>query len=274
MKKMKKKVKKEKSTIFLSYFQEEVRLARILKQRIQEAFSDDCTVFMSSDNIPHGKDWLSELKQALEDCKIIILSCSPISVKKEWIHFEAGCAYMREVPLIIICHSGLLVEDLPENLKRFQSVEIPIDIKELRKLFKSIKDYIDYKKPISIDYLDVMNEINDEIPKSYREYIRVSKVFSSVLSNLKTNVKSKVQIEFTKQYLKKLKIEVKSAKFHLKELGYYSGNLDNKVTATFIDSVYNFQDEHSVEPADGILGKITYESIVKAVKSKNRKKIE
>jgi len=156
------KMDNEKSEIFLSYFSEEIRPARILKHTIKKAFSYEFEVFMSSENIQHGQDWFQEIGKALKQCKIIILFCSPISVKKEWMHFEAGCAHSLGIPIITICHSGLKVKDLPSNLTRFHNAEITEDIEVLKKLFKDIQNRLEYKKQLSIDYQKFLDEMNDE----------------------------------------------------------------------------------------------------------------
>jgi len=260
----------KKSEIFLSFYSEEIRPARLLKQIIEEAFSYNYNVFMSSENIQHGKDWFQEISNALKQCKIIILFCSPISVKKEWMHFEAGCAYNLGKTIITICHSGLKVKDLPSNLTRFHNAEITEDIEVMKKLFKDIQDILEYKKQISIDYQVALDKMIDEKNNITQEYKRISKIFASVLKKLKNPCKLQVQKEFNKKYLEDLNIEVETAKTHLSELGYYSGTIDSQVTQTFIDSIINYQSQNSVEPVDGLLGIITYDSILGAIALKDR----
>ena len=260
----------EKSEIFLSFFSEEIRPARLLKHNIEKAFSYEFKVFMSPENIQHGQDWFQEIGKALKQCKIIILFCSPISVKKEWMHFEAGCAYSLGIPIITICHSDLNVKDLPSNLTRFHNAEITEDIEVLKKIFEDIQKILKYKKQLSINYQEVLDEMNDEKNNITQEYKRISKIFASVLKKLKNPCKLQVQKEFNKKYLKDLNIEVETAKSHLKELGYYSGKIDNQVTPSFINSIINYQSQNSVEPVDGLLGIITYDSILGAIASKDR----
>jgi peptidoglycan hydrolase-like protein with peptidoglycan-binding domain len=47
----------------------------------------------------------------------------------------------------------------------------------------------------------------------------------------------------------------------LKELGFYSGSIDNDFTPELVDAVTIFQGTHGLQPADGIFGSLTYQKM-------------
>ncbi len=72
-------------------------------------------VFLSSDveSIPVGEKWLLSIEQALADCVALVVLCSHESKSRPWINFEAGAAWIRNVPVIPVCHGGLQPNELP-----------------------------------------------------------------------------------------------------------------------------------------------------------------
>ncbi len=61
----------------------------------------------------------------MTSANLVIVLCSPVSVRKTWVVFEAGAAWgQANVGLLPICHSGLLVPNLPSPLSSFQSLQL------------------------------------------------------------------------------------------------------------------------------------------------------
>ena len=112
--------------IFLSHISEEGLLALVLKEWIQTAFGKKFKVFVSSDiqNIAAGDKWLTNLEVALSKARILIVLCSPNSVTRPWVNFEVGSAWVKQMPVIPICHSGQRLDSLPSPLSSFQGLDI------------------------------------------------------------------------------------------------------------------------------------------------------
>jgi hypothetical protein len=51
-----------------------------------------------------------------------VVLASPDSVKRKWINFEAGAAHVRGVPIIPLCHSGLVPAQLPVPLSESEGL--------------------------------------------------------------------------------------------------------------------------------------------------------
>lgn len=109
---------------FISHISEEAEIASHLKKALDQDFLGNLLVFVSSDreSIAAGEDWLNAIDQALRNSKLLLILCSPKSIRRPWINFEAGAAWMLDIPIIPLCHSGLTPHDLPMPLSLKQGL--------------------------------------------------------------------------------------------------------------------------------------------------------
>ena len=117
-----------KKQIFISHTSEEADFARSLKSWIQRIFDKHIDLFVSTDNgisIPLGEEWPQKIKQSLEKSSIMLVLVSHKSKDKNWIYFEAGAGYVREIPVIPICIGGITKDELPIPLKFLQAIVFP-----------------------------------------------------------------------------------------------------------------------------------------------------
>jgi hypothetical protein len=109
---------------FISHVSEEANVATRLKSALARDFLGFLDVFVSSDaeSIAAGEEWLRSIEGALKESAILVVLCSPVSIGRPWINFEAGAAWMRGIPLVPVCHAGLTPSDLPMPLSLRQGV--------------------------------------------------------------------------------------------------------------------------------------------------------
>jgi len=114
-----------KPTIFISHIHENSELARLIKEFINKIFVDSFMIFVSSDeeSIGLGDDWLQKIDNNLERCEVILLLCSPQSISRPWIAFEAGVGWSKKIKVIPLCY-GLNINQLPLPFSRWQSKNI------------------------------------------------------------------------------------------------------------------------------------------------------
>lgn len=150
--------------IFLSHIHEESELAHVLKGWIESTFTGRCTVFVSSapGQILSGHDWLAKVKAELAESKLIISLYSPQASTRHWISFEAGCGWIKEIPIIAICHSGL--SNLPKPLDTLQSLDITKG-SFAKTLFGDIAEHcgLDRNKIPRIALNEFMDDMNNAI---------------------------------------------------------------------------------------------------------------
>lgn len=108
--------------VFVSHTTLEKDLAIFLKDRIEKDFLGLVDVFVSSDqeSIEAGESWLEALRRALKSANLEIILCSPVSITKPWVNFEAGAAWLQGIPVVPLCHSGLEPSALPMPLSSLQ----------------------------------------------------------------------------------------------------------------------------------------------------------
>jgi hypothetical protein len=137
-----------KKLIFISHTSAEAELARALKQHLVHDFLGSFDVFVSSDGktIPAGKRWLEELSGALRQSLAMIVLCSDESVTRPWVNFEAGGGWVRDIPVIPVCHSGMAQDDLPAPLNALQAVELS-QPQGLKELYEAIAEELNMQPP-------------------------------------------------------------------------------------------------------------------------------
>src|SRR5439155_5393891 len=139
----------------ISHITEEAGVAAKLKAALARDFLQMLDVFVSSDgeSISAGDDWLKSIDNALQQSALMLILCSPSSIRRPWINFEAGAAWMRKIPLIPLCHAGLTPGDLPAPLS-FRQGLLLTDAGGLKGLYSRIAQELRCVTPVgSLDAL-------------------------------------------------------------------------------------------------------------------------
>jgi hypothetical protein len=132
-----------KKRLFVSHISEERKTAERFKTALNRDFLGMIEVFVSSDteSIAAGEEWLRSIEKALRECSAFVILCSPESIRRPWVNFEAGAAWMQDVDLLPVCHGGLLPRDLkmPFSLKHGVALT---DADGPRRLYKRIAEIV------------------------------------------------------------------------------------------------------------------------------------
>ena len=128
----------DKPLIFISHIAEEAELAQLFKAAIEKSFLNLVDVFVSSDSssIGAGSNWLDRITHGLRTSVAMLIFCSPESIGRPWINFEAGAGWARKIEIVPMCHSGQRPVDLPLPMNLLQGIEAhnPAQIKNVFKL--------------------------------------------------------------------------------------------------------------------------------------------
>ena len=131
--------------IFISHINENREIAEKLKEFFEKTFHKKIDVFISSDpeSISLSQDWYEKIKEGIKNCNLMIILCTPDSIKRPWINFEAGAAAILDKNVGPICFQGLTVSKLtaPLNASRPQAIDSMDEIhfkKHFDKLLESI----------------------------------------------------------------------------------------------------------------------------------------
>jgi TIR domain len=142
----------QKPLVFISHITEEREIALALKGLVKSTFLNMIDVFVSSDptSIKLGRKWLDEITHALKTCAVEIILASPEAVRRPWINFEGGSGWIRDIPVIPLCHSAMVPSKLPAPLGSLQAA-IATDEMQLKLIFPVLAEAVGCTLP-EIDY--------------------------------------------------------------------------------------------------------------------------
>ncbi len=163
--------------IFLSHIHEEKSLAVIIRDALTTEFSGFVDIFVSSDglSIPAGSNFLKRIEDGLVSCIGAIYLISPISVKRNWINFELGAVWVRnvinlrgtgpEIPTLPLCHSGMTPSSLPSPLNNLNAA-LASESSQLQFAFQSLQSAVGGKGQLKTSF----DELAANVIKFEKEY--------------------------------------------------------------------------------------------------------
>lgn len=137
-----------KPVIFVSHAAVDAEIASAFKADAEKSFLGLCELFVSSnlDSIQGGREWMQVIKEHLSKAVISIGLLSPVAVTRPWIYTEFGAGWIRDIPTISVCHSGLKKDQLPVPLSHFQALDL-VDEMHLEHLYNQISKAIGCERP-------------------------------------------------------------------------------------------------------------------------------
>ena len=113
----------EKPIVFLSHSSKNKRELKALKALLDRKAVGFITFFLSSDgeSIPLGTNWVEHLNKALKKAKLMFVFVTREVLQSEWILFEAGYAYSRNIHVVPYCMPGTDIGHLPAPLRLLQA---------------------------------------------------------------------------------------------------------------------------------------------------------
>jgi hypothetical protein len=223
----------KKALVFISHITEEKEIAILFKELIESSFLGMIEVFVSSDgeSISMGQRWLDEITVALKECTIEIIICSPDSVNRPWINFEAGAGWIRNIPVIPLCHSGAEPNKLPAPLNLLQAAKAT-EISGLKLILPVLAQALNSKIP-SVDFSDFVEKVR-QFEEKYTFWNTCSEALSLIDSNMLSILKSgsSVKVEITETQINTLSSPLKFLEHHqiLKMVSYGSVNVGGGAT--------------------------------------------
>jgi hypothetical protein len=153
--------KSKKPLVFISHVHEDADFASAIKTWLEQSFLGGVELFVSSspDSLPPGSDWPRRIKSALADASIMLLLLSPRSITRRWIYFEAGAAYVKNVPVVPLCIAGLSLSDLEPPLSFLQGLSIS-DMASRATLLELVAKYAGLHTPKTAELLVLPDRVD------------------------------------------------------------------------------------------------------------------
>jgi hypothetical protein len=117
--------------VFVSFVHEDQAIAKAVQGVITGFIGLD--VFLSTDQaqVFAGDNWLQKIQQSLREAEIVILMLSKRSVRRPWVNFEAGAAWLTNKPIIPCCYGNMLKDALPHPYSGIQALNLSDEIEYL-----------------------------------------------------------------------------------------------------------------------------------------------
>lgn len=121
---------REMASYFISHAAPDADAGALIRDTILDIDSGNPEVFLSTrpGDIPGGEPWLSEIRNRLDQAEHVFVLLTPVSVKRWWVWFEAGAAWLRhEKTMVPVLAGELSPSQVPEPLRLLQlySLEDP-----------------------------------------------------------------------------------------------------------------------------------------------------
>jgi len=115
-----------KPILFLSHSSKDRDYLSKLKFQLIEKTGRTFEIFLSSDgqSMPLGKNWVHSVEKALNDSKLMFVFISPNSINSNWIYFESGFAYSKNIKVIPVGINGVDLNRVPAPLSLLQGFNI------------------------------------------------------------------------------------------------------------------------------------------------------
>jgi hypothetical protein len=155
--------------VFVSFVHEDEQVARAVQKSIEYELQIFQQVFIISDTaqVIAGTDWLDRIRTELNAAQVVVLMLSARSVKRPWVNFEAGAAWLANKVLIPVCYGNMSAGKLPKPYSNFQGVDLP---KDEAFLFQSIARHLDVNYVASV--LREMIKPASEVEQPMKELIK------------------------------------------------------------------------------------------------------
>ena len=180
---MTKRAHRKLARIFMSHIHEEDTVAAatqdLVETELTTATGKQCEVFRLADRHPvrAGEDWLDRIRKEIAQSSAVILMLSKESIRRPWVNFEAGAAWMHGVPLICACYAGQKKGKLPKPYSNLQGLDLE---KDAYYLVQSVGGWIDAPVPMPLPKAGLSGTLAPDLAQRQKLYDRLQKVIQSL----------------------------------------------------------------------------------------------
>lgn len=116
----------KKPIVFFSHSSKDKKFLTRLKEMVVEKTGNSIDIFLSSDgeSIPLGRNWVHTIQKALEEASLMFVFISPHSLRSNWLFFESGFAYSRDIKVVPVGILGVDLGTLPPPLSLLQGFNV------------------------------------------------------------------------------------------------------------------------------------------------------
>lgn len=154
-----------KPTVFFSHSSKDKDMIIAIKTKLNAITGGTLEIFLSSDgqSIPFGSNWVHKIEDGLNQAKIMFVFITPNSLTSNWIYFEAGFAYSKNIEVIPVgIGIDIALLKAPLNLLQGFNITSGDGLNNFITIINKKFDYHFEEKFASADY-DAINIFDNEV---------------------------------------------------------------------------------------------------------------
>jgi hypothetical protein len=109
--------------IFISYWEGESGIAAALRDFVSQSIPTASIFKADARSIRSGDSWLEIIRRELKESQVVLAILSEESIKRPWINFEAGAAWIGKT-LIPLCYGTLEKGRMPAPYNQLQALQL------------------------------------------------------------------------------------------------------------------------------------------------------
>jgi len=144
-----------KPIIFFSHSSADKLILKKLKEKFESKTGSTIEIFLSSDgqSIPLGRNWVHKIQESLNKAKVMIVFLTPNSIKSNWVYFESGFAYSKNIRVVPVGFLGIDLNLIAPPLSLLQGFNITSE-EGFNNLIAIINKEFEYKHGLSFSNED------------------------------------------------------------------------------------------------------------------------
>jgi hypothetical protein len=174
----------DKPIVFFSHSSNDSNLVQPIKERLTSITGGTIDIFLSSDgqSIPLGRNWVHKIEEGLKKATIMFVFVTPNSIASNWIYFEAGFTYSKDIRVIPVGFGiDIALLKAPLNLLQGFNVTSGDSLNNFVSVINS--EYsLSFSEAFFFFFFESLNSIEFGI-KTYKEYSDIFQYIAYELSS-------------------------------------------------------------------------------------------
>jgi len=177
----------KKPVVFFSHSSKDKKFLTRLKEMVEEKTGKSIDIFLSSDgeSIPLGRNWVHTIENALKAAKLMFVFISPHSLRSNWLFFESGFAYSRNIKVVPVGILGVDLGTLPPPLSLLQGFNVT-SADSLGNIIALLNETFSHNHPAQFSN----SEFQELYPKGEDVVLSALGEYSTLVSDIKIEIKN------------------------------------------------------------------------------------
>jgi len=174
-----------KPSLFFSHSSKDSDAIIAIKDRLVTITGGTMEIFLSSDgqSIPLGRNWIHKIEEGLNKAAVMFIFVTPNSIVSNWIYFEAGFAYSKNIRVIPVgLHIDIAMLKPPLNILQGFNITSLDSLNNFIYVINNAFELNFNGQFIDSDYIKI-----EKLEIKSRSYFDFSEIFNKIYCELSEN---------------------------------------------------------------------------------------